>query len=111
MSVVDKILGWLMVAFGVAHSFGTFAVYHPLNRSAVWFFGSGVAVIAIGMLNLIRARKPDAFTRGCCVLANALLLVICVSMIWSLGRGVMHEPQALALTCVTLLELIFSAGK
>lgn len=111
MSVVDKILGWLLVAFGVANCVGTFAMYHPLNRSAIWFFGSGVALIAVGMLNLIRARKPDAFTRGCCVLANALLLVMSVALMWELGRGVMHSPQALAITAITLLELVFSAGK
>ena len=111
MTVVDKILGWLMVAFGVAHGLATFAVHHAVNMGAVWFFGTGVAMIAIGMLNLIRADKSDAFIRVCCVMANSLLLAICVALAWSLGRAVIHNVQVLAVGTITLLELIFSAGK
>ncbi|HWR35816.1 MAG TPA: hypothetical protein VN622_08125 [Clostridia bacterium] len=111
MSIIDKILGWVMVALGVAHSVGTFALYKPLNRNAAWFFGSGVALVAVGMLNLVRARKSDAFTRGCSVIANSLALILTVAVLWSLGRNVMDSPQAIAVGVVIVLELIFSAGK
>ncbi len=81
----------LFVALGVVHTLFTFTFATALTQRAVWFAGSGLAMIFAGFLNIARARsaKSDKVVRALCHTANALLVVFGV-----LAAVAVNEPQA-----------------
>jgi hypothetical protein len=111
MSVVDKILGWLLVVFGAVHTVEGIAHHHTFSANGAWFFGTGVALVAAGFLNVARARKPDVFMRVACVITNAMLVLIPLALMFTMGRGALHSWHLLAITGVIVLELIIAAGR
>ena len=75
------IAGFLTIAVGAAHLAITFLAYKPLFRlPALWFAGSGVAIVLIGVLTLFaRNTPPGSVERLAAAAANAAGLVIAIS--------------------------------
>ena len=75
------IAGFLTIAAGAAHLAITFLAYKPLFRlPALWFAGTGVAIVLIGVLTLFaRNTLPGSVERLAAAGANAAGLVIAIS--------------------------------
>jgi hypothetical protein len=75
------IAGLLTIAVGAAHLGITFLAYKPVFKlPALWFAGTGVAFMLIGVVTLLaRATPAGSFERWMAVAANAAGLVIAVS--------------------------------
>lgn len=60
------------MALGALHVAFTFHDYDSLSMNAVWFAGSGIAIILAGFLNvaLIRVNGNDWVIKLLCVIAN-----------------------------------------
>jgi len=73
--------GFLAIAAGAAHLGITVLGYRPLFRlEAVWFAGTGVALILIGVLTLFARNAPaGSMERWAAAAANAAGLVIAVA--------------------------------
>jgi hypothetical protein len=52
------VAGWLTVAVGVLHLGVAGAQYDTLSFDALWFAGSGLAVVLIGVLSLLARSAP-----------------------------------------------------
>lgn len=48
-----KILSWGIVALGAAHTLTTFTLRGGTPAGHVWFFGTGIAIVLSGSLNLL----------------------------------------------------------
>jgi hypothetical protein len=75
------IAGFLTIAVGALHLAITFLAYKPVFKlDALWFAGSGVAIMLIGVVTLLARGTPAGSTeRWTAAAANLAGLVIAVS--------------------------------
>ncbi len=97
-----RLAGWSTIAVGVLHLAVGIASSSHLNLDLLWFEGSGIAVLLIGVMTLIARRAShDLVVRRVAAIANgfglALGVTFCVITDW-------REPQGV------LLILLFSIG-
>lgn len=67
----------LVVILGLLHIGFTFHDFDELSMDAVWFAGSGVAIVLAGFLNIafLRDVGNDKLTRALCTLTNLVFLL------------------------------------
>ena len=77
LNAVHKISAWLLVALGTVHTALTPLFYGRFTLGALWFAGSGLAMIFLGFLNITfgRAVGRDRLVRVLCYIANLLCTV------------------------------------
>lgn len=74
LNTVHKVIAWLLVALGAVHTGLTPMFYGRFTLGALWFAGSGLAMIFLGFLNItfVRAGGRDRLVRMLCHIANLL---------------------------------------
>lgn len=92
MRTLHKICTYLLIALGVVHAALTPVFYGRLSPGAMWFAGSGLAMIFVGFLNVAFGRVVgrDTVVRALCYASNLLTLVFGVLIV-----VVDSEPQVL----------------
>ena len=90
MKTAYKICSWLIVALGCAHLAFTFHDYDEFSLRAMWFAGSGLALVFAGFLNVahLRAGGRDPVVRALTVLTDALCAALFVAAL-----SLMRQPQ------------------
>ena len=95
---------------GILHSTLTFVPYKRLNTNALWFLGTGLALLFYGALNLIHARhRAEQDVRLVVRVTNVLMLVFIVLSVEALG--VKGNPQVIVLVATGILMLGLSFSK
>src|SRR5215211_8646183 len=76
LRTLHKISSVLLVALGVVHTALTPVFYGRFSLGALWFAGSGLAMIFVGLVNLTLGRDAgrDRVVRTYCYAANLLTL-------------------------------------
>ncbi len=75
MRMLDKIAIAVMLLLGIGHIVATPHYAPGFNPAAVWFAGSGLALLLAGLFNLGRLSSPEVpLLRILCLAANALAL-------------------------------------
>ncbi len=68
---------WLLASLGlllgVLHLTLTLPIYRRLSLEALWFAGSGLAVVCCGLINVVALRSSAPSTRWAVVTANLLI--------------------------------------
>lgn len=68
---------WLLASLGlllgVLHLTLTLPIYGRLSPEALWFAGSGLAVICCALLNIVALRSTAPLSRWAIVIANLLI--------------------------------------
>ena len=59
MKTVDRIFGWLLIVATCGHTLGTFLLLPFMSGLFIWSLGSALASGLLGVLNLVRAGRPD----------------------------------------------------
>lgn len=54
---------WLLVGLGGVHTLVTVPFYGQLTPEAIWFAGTGLMMVFLGLLNLIALRTADPGAR------------------------------------------------
>jgi hypothetical protein len=92
MEKAYKICSWLMVALGCAHLLFTLHDYDEFSLGAMWFAGSGLAIVFAGFLNVahLRGAGRDRLVRALALLAN----VVC-ALLFAAALSLMRQPQVL----------------
>jgi len=105
MKRLDQVCAWVLFWSGVVHCALT-----PRLPGRLWFFGTGLALMLAAMINLLRIRNGYSvpWLRQFCLSANAMTLVLAVSLFWSLLPRAARNPQVLFVLPVVIGELIFS---
>jgi hypothetical protein len=77
LNTVHKVSAWLLVALGAVHTALTPMFYGRFTLGALWFAGSGLAMVFLGFLNITfgRAGVRDRLVRVLCYIANLLCTV------------------------------------
>jgi lysylphosphatidylglycerol synthetase-like protein (DUF2156 family) len=107
MRVLDYVLAGIIFGLGIVHCLVTFAQYKAFTLGAVWFFGAGLALLFLGMLNLLRIRHGRlAWLRPFAAIANLLTLALAAAV--AMKMDLPSNPQALVLLLALAGESWFS---
>ncbi len=111
MKRLDQALAWVLTVLGIIHCALTPLGYRSLTLAAVWFFGTGTALIFAGLLNMIRIRhgRGLASLRSACIAANALTFVVAAAAAWGMRGELLSNPQVPVLLVSSFGEILFSA--
>ena len=106
MGTAYKICSWLIVALGCAHILFTFHDYDEFSLDAMWFAGSGLALVFAGFLNVahLRGGGRDRVVRALTVLTDALCAALFVAAL-----SLMRQPQVYAGVALFALAAVFTA--
>jgi len=104
-----KIVIGLIIALGSLHSVLTFVFYKDFSSRALWFFGTGLALVMLGFLNVANYRQgSDQTIRVLCAVSNLIFTAVFVA-----GSFIMFEPQTLIgiFCCAAAMVLGFSTNR
>ena len=95
----------LIVALGCVHIGVTFFQYYGLSFEAVWFFGTGVAIVMAGFLNIamIRNRGTDTVVWVMTLGTNVFFLLG-----FAAASYMMRQPQVFIGTALFAMSTIYS---
>ena len=88
----------LLIILGVCHTSLTPVFFKIFDLNALWFAGTGMAFIFLGLINIFRLRTAELLIKSLCSLSNGLALIFCILIVLKL-----NQPQAF----ISLLTLIF----
>jgi hypothetical protein len=106
-----KICSWLIVALGCAHLLFTLHDYDQFSMRAFWFFGSGLAIVFAGFLNvaLIRDGGRDHVIKLLCLITN-----VACALLFAAALMLMRQPQVfvgVALFAFVTVAAFLTRGK
>ena len=86
--LIHKIISGLVIGLGALHCLFTFLNYDHFTLDAMWFLGSGIAIILAGFLNVaaIRVGGSDKVVRFLCLAANLIFVVLFAVALWLLSQ-------------------------
>ncbi len=109
VSIIYAVLAWMVVLLGVVHMMATVTYAQQVPRGAVWFFGSGIAMVLTGALNLL-SRSYGNTARGLRVFNIANNLGMTAFAAWagfSTGASSVELAVVVGLVAsVTVLSLV-----
>jgi hypothetical protein len=90
LKVLHKIIAGLIIALGVLHVSVTFFDYSSFSVRALWFVGTGIAIILAGFINLILLRDAgkDRAVQLLCSVTNIIFALLFASALF-----VLLQPQ------------------
>jgi hypothetical protein len=108
---VHKITTGLIIALGALHTGFTVQNYEGFTLDAMWFLGSGIAIILAGFLNVaaIRVGGRDQVVRYLCLTANLIFVALFAAALWLLS-----QPQVIVgviLFLVATIAVVASKAK
>lgn len=111
IKTAHKILTGVIIALGVLHISMTFHDYDTFSMRALWFAGTGVAIILAGFLNIVLLRDAgrDRVVRLLCVITNLIFAVMFVAALLLLPQPQVFVGAGLFIAA-TLLSLTTSRG-
>jgi hypothetical protein len=80
----------------------------------IWIFGTGLALLFTGMLNVLRLRNGHGVRglRMFCITANVAMLGFAIALMASIGKSrTFQHPQVLLVGVLLLAETAFSLGR
>ncbi|HSB76488.1 MAG TPA: hypothetical protein VLC12_12610 [Terriglobales bacterium] len=108
MRTLDMIIGWLLIAFGVAHTSLTRKVDPSLGITAIWFASGGLFMITVGALNLLRVAY-SCVAKGVQVVSVIANIVLLLLMLFIASRFPMRSnPQVVVGLILAALLTAFS---
>ncbi|MGB7070387.1 MAG: hypothetical protein WBD22_12915 [Pyrinomonadaceae bacterium] len=90
MKTAHTIASILIVLLGCVHIGFTFFNYHGLSYEAIWFFGTGVAIVLAGFVNIAMLRDGG---RDTVIWTTALVTNLFFLIGFALTSYMMREPQ------------------
>ena len=108
MKAAYKICSWLIVALGCAHIFFTFHDYDEFSLGAMWFAGSGLALVFAGFLNVahLRGGGRDPLVRALTLLTD----VLCAAL-FAAALSLMRQPQVFLGLALFAVAAFFAASQ
>jgi hypothetical protein len=84
-----KIAIYTLILLGVIHLAFTFVLYNNLDNNSIWFFGTGLMYIFMGLYNLAAIKVQFKSISYMAVILNFIGTVFTIAITYILG-----EPQA-----------------
>jgi hypothetical protein len=102
ISKAHSVLSYLIILFGLIHIYFV-SCLHTFDEYALWFIGSGIAIIFAGFINLIRAKSSEKIVSVLCLLTNFLMTSLFIVAFFA-----MQKPQVYLGIFIFALALITS---
>ena len=104
LNKIHQIIAYTAVVLGIIHSIIALRA-EKFDLDVLWFFGSGLAIIFAGFLNLAFLRLPaDRFVRSLCIIADLTLTILFVAAFFT----VLPEPQVVVGSAIFAAMTAFS---
>ena len=84
-----KIAIYLLIILGFVHSSLTFVFFKSFNDQALWFFGTGLMYIFMGLYNLAAIKVQFRSISNIAVILNFIGTIFTVAITY-----ILREPQA-----------------
>lgn len=76
----------LITLLGLVHTSMTPIFYKTFDLSALWFAGTGLSFVFLGILNLARIKTADAGIKILCTIANGIAVAYGVFIVIKLAK-------------------------
>ncbi len=88
LQTLHKIVTGLIIALGVLHLSVTFFDYDRFSVGALWFVGTGIAIVLAGFLNLVLLRDAgkDRVVRMLCAMTNIFFALLFAAALFLLAQ-------------------------
>jgi hypothetical protein len=103
---VDRIFGGLLILAGLGHTAGTILWTEFLSGIFVWSMGSALAAILLGVLNIVRAGRPQDKTLAAITVIGTFAWIF-VTFGFSLSIHNLADPRPLGHEIISAVLLIF----
>jgi hypothetical protein len=112
LKAAHKIITGLIIALGVLHLLFTFHDYSRFSMSALWFAGTGVAIILAGFLNLVLLRDvgKDRLVWVLCSLTNLIFAVLFAAALFLLPQPQVFFGMGLFLVATVVSLMVERTG-
>jgi hypothetical protein len=110
MKTIYSISAYLLVALGTGHTLLTPVFYPGFSADALWFAGTGLSLLFLGVLNIVAERLPDRGLHNLCVVANLIgtTFLILVTVTVPEFQAFMATLAAIIATAGSISNLNFS---
>ena len=108
MRILDRVVGWVFLAFGMTHC--ALAFTKPITMDRLWFIGGGLAIIFLAMLNLLRSHYGDLVRplNWASFVGNCLTLALFIAIALHMEIPLIKAPQVLLGVLIVALLVHFS---
>jgi peptidoglycan/LPS O-acetylase OafA/YrhL len=105
MKTIHKIASFLIAILGLVHIGFTFHDYDGLSMNAAWFFGTGIAIVLAGFMNIAMFRDggKDTVIWAMCLITNLVFLIG-----FSGAAFMMRQPQVFVGGLLFAITTIYS---
>jgi hypothetical protein len=104
---IDRIFGWLLVLGSCGHAVGTIMWTQPMSGIFIWSLGSSLAAALLGVLNIVRAGRPEDKTLAVITaIGSACWALLAFGFGKSIGNVL--DPRALGHMVNALVLVAFS---
>lgn len=92
LSLIHKIVSALIILLGILHCVFTAWNYDQFTLDAMWFLGTGIAIILAGFLNVtvIRTLGTDRVVNLLCLITNLTFAIL-----FTVALLLLSQPQVL----------------
>lgn len=92
LSLTHKTISGLIILLGILHCVFTAWNYDQFTLDAMWFFGTGIAIIEAGFLNVtvIRSSGTDRIVNLLCLTTN-----LAFAILFTVALLLLAQPQVL----------------
>jgi hypothetical protein len=107
MKTIDRTFGWLLVLGSLGHTIGTLMWTQPMSGIFIWSLGSSLAAALLGVLNIVRAGRPDDKTLATIsAIGTACWALLALGFGKSIGN--LLDPRAVGHAMIAVVLVIFS---
>ena len=107
LKMIDRVFGYLLILGACGHTLGTLLWTQPMSGIFIWSLGSSLAATLLGVLNIVRAGRPDDKTLA----AITTVGTACWGLL-ALGFGVsignVLDPRPLGHVLISTVLTIFA---
>ncbi|MBN2388235.1 MAG: hypothetical protein JXB85_14555 [Anaerolineales bacterium] len=89
MKIVHKVSAYVLIGLGLLHTLLTSLFSPGFNTDALWFAGTGLGILFLGLFNLAAVRAPVRTTLDLCLAANLIGTVYGIMVV-----VILPAPQA-----------------
>jgi len=103
MYKIFRIVLYCLILLGVIHSTFTLFLYESLSANALWFFGTGLSYVFMGLYNLAALKVKIAAISNIAVILNFIGTIFTIAITY-----ILNEPQAYLAMILVIFIFVFS---
>jgi hypothetical protein len=104
---IDRTFGWLLILGACGHTVGTLLWTQFMSGIFIWSMGGALAAALLGVLNVVRAGRPDDKTLAVITAVGTGCWAL-LALGFGKSIGNLLDPRALSHALISVVLVIFS---